>query len=199
MVASVLKDQEIKSNTRWNRFIANWAVNASLDYTSVASATILSSMSGKSRQANYAIINHTPGFFTLGIGRIFRVEMLTLAKIGAVITRFVSKSSMNSVSNIKSQFRGCHSCIPVRLCAASAARWTRVSAIGPCRGSCPAPDIGRCPCSRFSPLLCPLRNLVEGTDGLRVARRHAALLRFRRALQHLDMLAYWSIPPHNRR
>ncbi|KAJ6503418.1 vacuolar membrane protein [Mycena vitilis] len=54
-------------------FIANWAVNASLDYTSVASATILSSMSG---------------FFTLGIGRIFRVEMLTLAKIAAVATSF---------------------------------------------------------------------------------------------------------------
>ncbi|KAJ7110100.1 hypothetical protein C8R44DRAFT_801373 [Mycena epipterygia] len=54
-------------------FIANWAVNASLDYTSVASATILSSMSG---------------FFTLGLGRIFRVEMLTLAKIGAVATSF---------------------------------------------------------------------------------------------------------------
>ncbi|KAJ6610110.1 hypothetical protein B0H10DRAFT_2062145, partial [Mycena sp. CBHHK59/15] len=52
-------------------FIANWAVNASLDYTSVASATILSSMSG---------------FFTLGIGRFFRVEMLSLAKIGAVLT-----------------------------------------------------------------------------------------------------------------
>ncbi|KAF8216106.1 hypothetical protein K438DRAFT_2008318 [Mycena galopus ATCC 62051] len=54
-------------------FIANWAVNAALDYTSVASATILSSMSG---------------FFTLGIGRLFRVEMLTVAKIGAVITSF---------------------------------------------------------------------------------------------------------------
>ncbi|KAI0331943.1 hypothetical protein GY45DRAFT_1400890 [Cubamyces sp. BRFM 1775] len=55
-------------------FIANWTVNASLDYTSVASATILSSMSG---------------FFTLGIGRIFRVESLTIVKIGAVITSFV--------------------------------------------------------------------------------------------------------------
>ncbi|KAJ7038076.1 hypothetical protein C8F04DRAFT_367128 [Mycena alexandri] len=54
-------------------FTANWAVNASLDYTSVASATILSSMSG---------------FFTLAIGRIFRVEMLTLAKIAAVLTSF---------------------------------------------------------------------------------------------------------------
>ncbi|KAJ6575233.1 vacuolar membrane protein [Mycena capillaripes] len=54
-------------------FIANWALNASLDYTSIASATILSSMSG---------------FFTLGIGRIFRVEMLTLPKIAAVITGF---------------------------------------------------------------------------------------------------------------
>ncbi|CDO76612.1 hypothetical protein BN946_scf184868.g26 [Trametes cinnabarina] len=55
-------------------FIANWSVNASLDYTSVASATILSSMSG---------------FFTLGIGRIFRVESLTVVKIAAVITSFV--------------------------------------------------------------------------------------------------------------
>ncbi|KAK0478517.1 hypothetical protein IW261DRAFT_1565484 [Armillaria novae-zelandiae] len=47
-------------------FIANWAVNASLDYTSVASATILSSMSG---------------FFTLGIGRAFNVETLTVKKV----------------------------------------------------------------------------------------------------------------------
>ncbi|KAI1793881.1 hypothetical protein LXA43DRAFT_971541 [Ganoderma leucocontextum] len=54
-------------------FVANWTVNASLDYTSVASATILSSMSG---------------FFTLGIGRIFRVESLTLIKIAAVIASF---------------------------------------------------------------------------------------------------------------
>ena len=30
-------------------FAANWALNASLDYTSVASATILSSMSGELR------------------------------------------------------------------------------------------------------------------------------------------------------
>ncbi|KAJ3812265.1 hypothetical protein F5876DRAFT_37837 [Lentinula aff. lateritia] len=55
-------------------FAANWTLNASLDYTSVASATILSS---------------TSGFFTLGLGRIFHVETLTLAKIGAVSTSFV--------------------------------------------------------------------------------------------------------------
>ncbi|EKM54626.1 uncharacterized protein PHACADRAFT_258606 [Phanerochaete carnosa HHB-10118-sp] len=54
-------------------FIANWSLNAALGYTSVASATILSSMSG---------------FFTLAIGRIFRVESLTLVKIGAVATSF---------------------------------------------------------------------------------------------------------------
>ncbi|KAI0931924.1 hypothetical protein AcW1_000803 [Taiwanofungus camphoratus] len=54
-------------------FIANWSVNASLDYTSVASATILSSMSG---------------FFTLGIGRIFRVEALTIVKFVAVVSSF---------------------------------------------------------------------------------------------------------------
>ncbi|ESK98308.1 vacuolar membrane protein [Moniliophthora roreri MCA 2997] len=54
-------------------FIANWTVNASLDYTSVASATILSSMSG---------------FFTLLFGRIFKVEKLSLAKIAAVFMSF---------------------------------------------------------------------------------------------------------------
>jgi len=54
-------------------FIANWSLNAALDYTSVASATILSSMSG---------------FFTLGIGRIFRVEALTIVKFVAVLTSF---------------------------------------------------------------------------------------------------------------
>lgn len=51
-------------------FLANWTVNASLAYTSVASATILSS---------------TSGFFTLVIGRIFMVETLTPFKILAVI------------------------------------------------------------------------------------------------------------------
>ncbi|KAL0579111.1 hypothetical protein V5O48_002894 [Marasmius crinis-equi] len=51
-------------------FIANWTVNLSVDYTSVASATILASMSG---------------FFTMVIGRLFQVEALTLAKIGAVL------------------------------------------------------------------------------------------------------------------
>ncbi|KAJ3868761.1 hypothetical protein EV359DRAFT_31665 [Lentinula novae-zelandiae] len=55
-------------------FAANWTLNASLNYTSVASATILSS---------------TSGFFTLGLGRIFHIETLTLAKIGAVSTSFV--------------------------------------------------------------------------------------------------------------
>ncbi|KAF8922433.1 hypothetical protein CPB85DRAFT_1427743 [Mucidula mucida] len=55
-------------------FIANWTVNASLNYTSVASATILSSMSG---------------FFTLGIGRVFRVEQLTGTKFIAVFISFI--------------------------------------------------------------------------------------------------------------
>ncbi len=33
------------------------------------------------------------GFFTLGIGRMFRVESLTLMKIGAVFTRFVAMAA----------------------------------------------------------------------------------------------------------
>ncbi|KAF9499764.1 hypothetical protein BDN71DRAFT_1441341 [Pleurotus eryngii] len=55
-------------------FIANWSVNVALEYTSVASATILSSMSG---------------FFTLAIGRIFRVETFTMAKIAAIVMSFI--------------------------------------------------------------------------------------------------------------
>ncbi|EFI28637.1 vacuolar membrane protein [Coprinopsis cinerea okayama7 len=55
-------------------FIANWTVNASLDFTSVASATILSSMSG---------------FFTLGIGRLFRVERLSWLKVTTVLVSFL--------------------------------------------------------------------------------------------------------------
>ncbi|CAE6431229.1 unnamed protein product [Rhizoctonia solani] len=54
-------------------FAANWTVNASLGFTSVASTTILSSMSG---------------FFTLLIGRAFRVEALNLGKLGAVVVSF---------------------------------------------------------------------------------------------------------------
>ncbi|KAF8757315.1 Lysophospholipase catalytic domain [Rhizoctonia solani] len=54
-------------------FAANWTVNASLGFTSVASTTILSSMSG---------------FFTLLIGRAFSVETLNLYKLGAVIVSF---------------------------------------------------------------------------------------------------------------
>lgn len=54
-------------------FVANWSLNAALAYTSVASATVLSSMSG---------------IFTLGVGRLFRVEALTAVKIGAVLLSF---------------------------------------------------------------------------------------------------------------
>ncbi|KIL70719.1 hypothetical protein M378DRAFT_155657 [Amanita muscaria Koide BX008] len=54
-------------------FIANWSLNASLVYTTAASAMILSS---------------TSGFFTLGIGRILRVEALTRTKILAVVLSF---------------------------------------------------------------------------------------------------------------
>ncbi|KAK4688430.1 solute carrier family 35, member F5, partial [Tremellales sp. Uapishka_1] len=55
-------------------FIANWAVNASLAWTSVASVTILSS---------------TSGFFTLGLGRLYGVESLTRTKVAAVIASFL--------------------------------------------------------------------------------------------------------------
>ncbi|QRV79512.1 hypothetical protein RhiJN_07527 [Ceratobasidium sp. AG-Ba] len=56
-------------------FLANWTVNASLQFTSVASTTILASMSG---------------FFTLLIGRVFHVESLSLEKLGAVVVRRVN-------------------------------------------------------------------------------------------------------------
>jgi solute carrier family 35 protein F5 len=75
-------------------FIANWSVNASLSYTSVASATILSSTSGRhltsvELDTLYLLgIWDSTGFFTLAIGRLFRVEKMTFIKIGAVCTRY---------------------------------------------------------------------------------------------------------------
>ncbi|TFK30549.1 hypothetical protein FA15DRAFT_629746 [Coprinopsis marcescibilis] len=54
-------------------FIANWTVNAALDFTSVSSATILSS---------------TSGFFTLAIGTLCRVEKLSFLKIFTVVISF---------------------------------------------------------------------------------------------------------------
>ncbi|CAE6471564.1 unnamed protein product [Rhizoctonia solani] len=73
-------------------FAANWTVNASLSFTSVASTTILSSMSG---------------FFTLLIGRALRVESLSLGKIGAVVVRFVFPFvSVQFHSNVLDSFAG---------------------------------------------------------------------------------------------
>ncbi|KAJ7706063.1 hypothetical protein B0H17DRAFT_608998 [Mycena rosella] len=71
-------------------FIGNWALNAALDFTSVASATIISSMV----------------FFTLGIGRIFRVEVLTLAKIAAVVTSFGGVLLVSLADSIQPQQSG---------------------------------------------------------------------------------------------
>ncbi|KAI5124626.1 hypothetical protein M0805_004236 [Coniferiporia weirii] len=55
-------------------FAANWSVNMSLEFTSVASSTILSS---------------TSGFFTLVVGGVFKVETMSIVKIMAVITSFL--------------------------------------------------------------------------------------------------------------
>ncbi|KAI6145826.1 hypothetical protein BKA82DRAFT_4161769 [Pisolithus tinctorius] len=54
-------------------FTANWSFNAALSYTSVASATVLSSMSG---------------IFTLVVGRVFHVEAIAMVNIGAVLLSF---------------------------------------------------------------------------------------------------------------
>ncbi|KAL7418552.1 hypothetical protein Q5752_007010 [Cryptotrichosporon argae] len=54
-------------------FVANWSLNASLAWTSVASVTIISS---------------TSSFFTLGLGRLFGVEALTRTKVAAVAASF---------------------------------------------------------------------------------------------------------------
>ncbi|ORY24073.1 hypothetical protein BCR39DRAFT_548007 [Naematelia encephala] len=55
-------------------FVGNWAVNASLAWTSVASVTILTA---------------TSGFFTLGLGRVFGVESFTPLKIFGVLVSFI--------------------------------------------------------------------------------------------------------------
>ena len=70
-------------------FIGSWAGNASLGLTTVASSTIISSIGGTYMKnpllqlMSYRIL----AFFTMIIGRIFRVETLGLVKVGAVVMR----------------------------------------------------------------------------------------------------------------
>ena len=72
-------------------FIGSWAGNASLGLTTVASSTIISSISGTYvdllLQLSCLICTRALAFFTLIIGRVFRVETLGLVKVGAVIMR----------------------------------------------------------------------------------------------------------------
>lgn len=70
-------------------FVANWAVNASLAWTSVASVTILSSTSGKweSMAGEEERTLMDVGFFTLALGRVCGVESLTRTKVFAVVAR----------------------------------------------------------------------------------------------------------------
>lgn len=84
-------------------FAANWTLNAALAYTSVASATVLSSMSGMGLFVHQPASNSHAGIFTLAIGRIFRVETLTLIKIGAVFTRYAAASVCSHFSNLLEQ------------------------------------------------------------------------------------------------
>ena len=74
-------------------FIGSWAGNASLGLTTVASSTIISSISGTYvdllLQLSCLICTRALAFFTLIIGRVFRVETLGLVKVGAVIMRLV--------------------------------------------------------------------------------------------------------------
>lgn len=71
---SVRKTAEIAFTFCWLWFIANWAINASLNYTTVASSTIIAS---------------TSGFFTLGIGALFGVERFTIGKMMSVVSCFL--------------------------------------------------------------------------------------------------------------
>lgn len=92
-------------------FIANWAVNASLAWTSVASVTILSSTSGEFHSLFLTFPygceweyegssdgQKKIGFFTLALGRICRVESLTSTKLIAVIARYVATPPLIPVS-----------------------------------------------------------------------------------------------------
>ncbi|KXN89921.1 hypothetical protein AN958_04925 [Leucoagaricus sp. SymC.cos] len=70
---SLRETAEIGFTFCWLWFIANWAINAALNYTTVTSSAIIAS---------------TSGFFTLGLGKIFGVERFTMMKMAAVITCF---------------------------------------------------------------------------------------------------------------
>ncbi|RUS23382.1 hypothetical protein BC937DRAFT_93326 [Endogone sp. FLAS-F59071] len=74
-------------------FLANWSTNASLAYTTVASSTILASMSGKDKIGvgklklgilKFFFPHGILGFFTLAIGAIVGIERFNWIKFGTV-------------------------------------------------------------------------------------------------------------------
>lgn len=68
-------------------FLANWSLNAALAFASVASVTILSSVTSESISRMASSL--TPGFFTLSLGRVFGVEDVTRAKVLSALASFV--------------------------------------------------------------------------------------------------------------
>lgn len=66
-------------------FLANWSLNAALAFASVASVTILSSVTSMSCR----VTGLTTGFFTLSLGRVFGVEDVTRAKVFSALASFI--------------------------------------------------------------------------------------------------------------
>ena len=73
-------------------FIANWTITASVEYTTISSMSILSSVTSElsNKLGLWVSVNDNKyiGFFTLAIGRLLHVESLTKGKILASVVRY---------------------------------------------------------------------------------------------------------------
>lgn len=149
-------------------FTANWSVNASLDYTTVASATILSSTSGQYKSLLSSCVmkfHNGTGFFTLGIGTIFRVERLTVMKIVAVFTWCALPVLLRiHEPNRNYQFHWSSPCLPFGLRSfqgSNSIQRHRWNTVYNCLRTCLPTNPWGYPCAYLSSILCSLCNTAE--------------------------------------
>lgn len=86
-------------SSRIGRSMHHWIILASLAQQSCPVPAVSALVVRPQGPYSYACTFPT-GFFTLGVGRIARVESLTLVKIGTVITRLVGYTSVMSHAHI---------------------------------------------------------------------------------------------------
>jgi hypothetical protein len=128
------------------------------------------------------------GFFTLGVGRLFKVEKLNLLKIAAVFTRSEAKKVTYFGFLTTSQLRGGGISLALRLKESRGNHDSTRNHPHTSHGF--SSNFWRCPCPDLCIVLRIIRHSAQGQNKDRIPDRHEAIFWFRWALKYPNLLAY---------